>query len=386
MRLAFSIGMRFLKTSKVQTAFIILGIVIGVAVQVFVGSLIEGLQQSLVDGTIGSSPHITIVNSQDSDPFEDDKALYESLAEDERLTAVTKSFSRNGFVSFDEDTTKAVFLRGFDLADAEDIYSFEDSLVEGDIPSADNEVLVGTNFAQDNNLSIGDSIDFLATTDSMEELTIAGIFDLGVASLNEQWLVTDLETSQTLFDEANNLTTIETQIDDVFAADTIASEIDSQVADSNLKTSNWKETNEALLSGLSGQSVSSYMIQVFVLVAVLLGIASVLAISAVQKSKQLGILKAMGIKDKTAGQIFLFQGFVLGTFGALIGAGVGLGLMYTFSIFVQNPDGTPLVPFYFNTQFVILSTVIAIIASTIAAFIPAKNSSRLNPMEVIQNG
>lgn len=386
MKLAFSIGMRFLKTSKVQTAFIILGIVIGVAVQVFVGSLIEGLQQSLVDGTIGSSPHITIVNSQDSDPFEDDKALYESLAEDERLTAVTKSFSRNGFVSFDEDTTKAVFLRGFDLADAEDIYSFEDSLVEGDIPSADNEVLVGTNFAQDNNLSIGDSIDFLATTDSMEELTIAGIFDLGVASLNEQWLVTDLETSQTLFDEANNLTTIETQIDDVFAADTIASEIDSQVADSNLKTSNWKETNEALLSGLSGQSVSSYMIQVFVLVAVLLGIASVLAISAVQKSKQLGILKAMGIKDKTAGQIFLFQGFVLGTFGALIGAGVGLGLMYTFSIFVQNPDGTPLVPFYFNTQFVILSTVIAIIASTIAAFIPAKNSSRLNPMEVIQNG
>lgn len=386
MKLAFSIGMRFLKTSKVQTAFIILGIVIGVAVQVFVGSLIEGLQQSLVDGTIGSSPHITIVNSQDSDPFEDDNALYESLTEDERLTAVTKSFSRNGFVSLDEDTTKAVFLRGFDLADAEDIYSFEDSLVEGDIPSANNEVLVGTNFAQDNNLYVGDAIDFLATTDSMEELTIAGIFDLGVASLNEQWVVTDLETSQTLFDETTNLTSIETQIDDVFAADTIASEIDSQVADSNLKTSNWKETNEALLSGLSGQSISSYMIQVFVLVAVLLGIASVLAISAVQKSKQLGILKAMGIKDKTAGQIFLFQGFVLGTFGALIGAGVGLGLMYTFSIFVQNPDGTPLVPFYFNTQFVILSTVIAIIASTIAAFIPAKNSSRLNPMEVIQNG
>ena len=386
MKLAFSIGMRFLKTSKVQTAFIVLGIVIGVAVQVFVGSLIEGLQQSLVDGTIGSSPHITIVNSQDSDPFEDDNALYESLTEDERLTAVTKSFSRNGFVSLDEDTTKAVFLRGFDLEDAEDIYSFEDSLVEGDIPSANNEVLVGTNFAQDNNLYVGDAIDFLATTDSMEELTIAGIFDLGVDSLNEQWMVTDLETSQTLFDETTNLTSIETQIDDVFAADTIASEIDSQVADSNLKTSNWKETNEALLSGLSGQSISSYMIQVFVLVAVLLGIASVLAISAVQKSKQLGILKAMGIKDKTAGQIFLFQGFVLGTFGALIGAGVGLGLMYTFSIFVQNTDGTPLVPFYFNTQFVILSTVIAIIASTIAAFIPAKNSSRLNPMEVIQNG
>ena len=65
---------------------------------------------------------------------------------------------------------------------------------------------------------------------------------------------------------------------------------------------------------------------------------------------------------------------------------MGLGLMYAFSVFVKNPDGTPLVPFYFDAQFVSLSVIIAIVASTLAAFIPAKNSSKLNPIEVIQNG
>ena len=153
-----------------------------------------------------------------------------------------------------------------------------------------------------------------------------------------------------------------------------------------IRERNWKEQNEQLLSGLTGQSVSSYMIQVFVLLAVLLGIASVLAISVVQKSKQLGILKAMGIKDRTASLIFLFQGFMLGVIGSLLGIGLGIGLSYAFSVFVKNPDGTALVPFFLDIQFIVISFVIAVIATTVAAFIPAKNSSKLNPIEVIKNG
>lgn len=101
-----------------------------------------------------------------------------------------------------------------------------------------------------------------------------------------------------------------------------------------------------MLSGLAGQSASSYMIQVFVLLSVLLGISSVLAVSVVQKSKQIGILKAMGIKDKTASLIFLFQGLLLGIIGSVLGTVLGISLTYVFSNFVTNADGTPLVSFY----------------------------------------
>lgn len=386
MKLPLSIGWRFLKSSKGQTLLIVIGILIGVAVQVFVGSLIEGLQVSLVDGTIGNSSQVTILPEEKGGTFEDEDDLFDQITEDERITAVSKSFSRNGFIIQDEDETVAVFLRGFEFEEANEIYNFEEAVIDGEQPSAENEVLIGKELAEEAELSIGDILEFAATTDSLSELEVVGIFDLGVTSLNESWVVSELETAQGVFEEDNQLTNIETQVDDVFVADTIASDILNEIGDDNFEITNWKEENESLLSGLSGQSVSSYMIQVFVLVAVLLGIASVLAISAVQKSKQLGILKAMGIKDKIAGRIFLFQGFILGTIGSILGALVGIGLMYVFSVFVTNPDGTSLVPFYVDPTFVLLSVGISIIASTIAAFIPAKNSSKLNPIEVIQNG
>ncbi len=386
MKLPLSIGWRFLKSSKGQTLLIVIGILIGVAVQVFVGSLIEGLQVSLVDGTIGNSSQVTILPEEKGGTFEDEDDLFDQITEDERITAVSKSFSRNGFIIQDEDETVAVFLRGFEFEEANEIYNFEEAVIDGEQPSAENEVLIGKELAEEAELSIGDTLEFAATTDSLSELEVVGIFDLGVTSLNESWVISELETAQEVFEEDNQLTNIETQVDDVFAADTIASDILNEIGDDNFEITNWKEENESLLSGLSGQSVSSYMIQVFVLVAVLLGIASVLAISAVQKSKQLGILKAMGIKDKIAGRIFLFQGFILGTIGSILGALVGIGLMYVFSVFVTNPDGSSLVPFYVDPTFVLLSVGISIIASTIAAFIPAKNSSKLNPIEVIQNG
>ena len=386
MKLAFSIGMRFLKKSKGQTLLIIIGIVIGVAVQVFVGSLIDGLQFSLVDGTIGSQPHITIIDEEASETFTEADDLIEELKEDERLTAVSKSFSRNGFILQDEDETSAVFLRGFEFEEADEIYNLEDALVEGKMPAGENEILIGTDFSENTGIEVGDAVEFIATANALEDLEVVGLFDLGVTSLNESWVISELETAQTIFEEEGQLSTIEMQVADVFTAGEIADEIENTIESDGLITTNWEDENESLLSGLMGQSISSIMIQVFVLIAVLLGIASVLAISGVQKSKQLGILKAMGIKDRTAGQIFLFQGFVLGSIGAIVGSAVGIGLMYGFSTFVLNPDGTALVPFYVDPQFVLISAGIAIVASTIAAFIPAKNSSKLNPIEVIQNG
>ncbi len=386
MKLAFSIGMRFLKKSKGQTLLIIIGIVIGVAVQVFVGSLIDGLQFSLVDGTIGSQPHITIIDEEASETFTEADDLIEELKEDERLTAVSKSFSRNGFILQDEDETSAVFLRGFEFEEADEIYNLEDALVEGKMPAGENEILIGTDFSENTGIEVGDAVEFIATANALEDLEVVGLFDLGVTSLNESWVISELETAQTIFEEEGQLSNVEMQVEDVFTAGEIADEIENTIESDGLITTNWEDENESLLSGLMGQSISSIMIQVFVLIAVLLGIASVLAISGVQKSKQLGILKAMGIKDRTAGQIFLFQGFVLGSVGAIVGSAVGIGLMYGFSTFVLNPDGTALVPFYVDPQFVLISAGIAIVASTIAAFIPAKNSSKLNPIEVIQNG
>ncbi len=384
MRLAFKIAKQFLKNNKGQTVLILLGITIGISVQIFIGSLIDGLQLSLVDKTIGSSSHITISPSGRDNFFEDKDDIYSMLRADTRFTQVSSSFDAAGFLLYDEETY-SLLSRGFDFQDANGIYKFDERIIEGRLPNGEREVALGIGLVDELGLNIGDELDFIIPEIALENVTLVGVFDLRIASLNRSWMITEISSAQKLFQREGQISSIETQVENVFDADIIAEDLSMSLSNS-LQVDNWKAQNEELLSGLTGQSASSYMIQVFVLLAVLLGISSVLAISVVQKSRQLGILKAMGIKNKTASQIFLFQGLILGIFGGILGTGLGIGLTYIFSVFVTNPDGTPLVPFYLDYGFVAFSVAIAIIAAMVAAFIPARKSSKLNPIEVIRNG
>lgn len=385
LRLALNIAIRFLKSNKGQTALILIGIAIGVSVQIFIGSLIDGLQKTLVDKTIGSSSHITVVPDRNDKFFEDKDYIIKKLREDDRFSSVSKSLDSSAFLFKDEESYP-ILLRGVKFNDANKIYKFDDKLIEGRMPKDNLEVIIGKNLVEETGIEVGDKVDIITPEGKNKEIKIVGVYDLKVASLNKSWVMTTLNSSRSIFEKDEKLSSIETQVKDVFSADTISKEFKEDLKKENLKSINWKEQNEELLSGLAGQSASSYMIQVFVLLSVLLGISSVLAVSVVQKSKQIGILKAMGIKDKTASLIFLFQGLLLGIIGSVLGTVLGISLTYVFSNFVTNADGTPLVSFYLDYRFIAISVLIAILSATIAALIPARKSSKLNPIEVIKNG
>ena len=385
MKLAFQIATRFLKSSKGQTILIALGIAIGVSVQIFIGSLIQGLQKSLVDTTIGNQPQITLTSNNEEKLIADYEEIVERISENEE-EVINLSVAADGpaLISKDEETY-SILLRGFNIDDADKIFNIKESLVDGALPEKEGEVLLGVDLKEEAGISIGDEIELLANFGDTSTVTVTGFFNLGVASLNKSWTITTLETAQSIFSYDDQVTSINMQLKDVFLADTVADSIKERENSETLVVDNWKAQNEDLLSGLNGQSVSSIMIQVFVMISVLLGIASILAITVVQKSKQIGILKAMGIKDKDSSLIFLFQGLLLGVLGAILGVALGLLLAFTFTKFALNPDGTPVVPLFIDPVFITFSAVIAVAASVIAALIPARTSSKLSPIEVIRN-
>lgn len=386
MALAFKIAARFIKSSKGQTILIVLGIAIGVSVQVFIGTLIQGLQISLIDKTVGSSSQITVTSKNDDRAIDKWKGKVNDIKSlNVGIKNVSEAADFSGFVKYNNKTSP-ILLRGFIFSNADSIYKIKDSLIQGKEPSNDNEVLVGKDLRDNLSVKLGDKITILTPQGKSQQVTITGFYDLKVSSLNNSWIITNMRTAQNMFDFGDKVTSIEMQANDVFTADVVAKAVANKLDSSNLKVDNWKVTNAATLSGLSGQSASSYMIQVFVLLSVILGIASVLAITVMQKSKQLGILKAMGIKDRVASLIFLFEGLILGIFGAIFGVLLGLGLTYSFSKFALNTDGTPLVPLYLDYKFILLSGLIAVVSATIAAVIPAIKSSKLDPIEVIKNG
>jgi lipoprotein-releasing system permease protein len=385
MMLPFKIAVRFLTSNKGQTALIALGIAVGVAVQIFIGSLIQGLQKSLIDKTIGNSPHITITSNTDDEFINKyEKTVNKLITSINGVTNVSVSVENPALIKKD-DKSYSVLIRGMEIEKSDKIYNIKSKIYQGRMPKRNFEVLIGRELRSELGADIGDEIGVLTNTGQVIEFRITGFYDLNVASLNKTWMITSLETAQRAFSLEGKVTSIEMQVSEVFIADEIADKIASSIG-RDFKVDNWKAQNAELLSGLNGQSVSSIMIQVFVLIAVILGIASVLAISVVQKSKQIGILKAMGIKDSTASLIFLFQGLLLGIIGSILGVALGILLSLVFTKFALNPDGKPVVDLYITNKFIGFSALIALASAVLAALIPARRSSQLNPIEVIKNG
>ena len=349
--------------------------------QIFIGLLISGLQDDLINTTVGSAPHITISSIEQNQTFNLSSSMLASYESNEALKHIALLADGSGFMLKDNENA-SILLRGGGQ-DTFDLYQLPSRLIEGRLPINSNEIVVGSVLADNLNLTMNESVDIQSVSNSTQTFKVVGIVDLGVASLNERWAFTTLQSAQDFFNYEDALTSIEFQVNDVFLADEIAS---SLLLTSDLKISNWKESNAQLLSGLNGQSVSSIMIQVFVLVAVILGITSVLAITVLQKSRQIGILKAMGIQDSQASLIFLFQGLLLGVIGSLLGIGLGIGLILAFTTFATNPDGSALIPIQYDLRFISFSALIAIGSALLASLVPARKSSQLSPIEVIRNG
>ena len=379
MKVAFTIAKRFLTYSKGQTLAIMLGIAIGVSVQIFIGLLITGLQTGLIDKTVGNSAHI-IVTQVDDEAFSVTQSGFKPVDD---FTSI--SYAVDGaLVVRVGDTSASALLRSADEG-ALAIYDYEEKLTAGRLPQTDDEVILGNLLAEELGVDVGDTVTLQTFTNETREVTVTGVFDLSVAAINERWMVGTPSGAQSLFGLGNNVTSIEIQVKDVFAADALALTLKDELR-SGYSVVDWKSQNESLLSGLNGQSISSLMIQIFVLISVVLGIASVLAITVLQKSKQIGILKAMGINDTKASLIFLFQGLILGIFGALLGVALGVGLLVSFTTFARNPDGTALIPITFDVPFILFSVGVALVSAMVASLIPANRTRKLSPIEVIRNG
>lgn len=401
MKFELKIALRFMASGKSQTIFIIVGIAVGVAVQIFLGSLINSLQGSLVDETIGNSSHITIRNIEDTVSlaisqttgedlvFRGNQPLFqknldnwallvEEIAKEESVTAISPTLQGTALVK-SSGRDRSVQIKGVVLEDADRIYDISSRMVLG-LPVAEgNTILIGATLAQDLSLTEGDSLNVLLPNGSSVRLIIGGIYDLQNEAANGSLLFMDLRRAQKLFNTGDTVSSIETQITDPFEADVIASQWKQSLG--NVKVEEWMELNQQLLSALSSQSSSSYTIQFFVILSITLGIASVLAVSVIQKSKEIGILKAMGATKKTASQIFILQGFLLGMAGSIAGIGLGILLLTGFN----SAEGLSFSITY-EWRNILLLAVIATSAGAIASVIPARRSANLNPMEAIKNG
>jgi lipoprotein-releasing system permease protein len=396
-RYEWMIALRFLLKGKGQTLLIVLGIAVGVAVQFFLASLIGGLQLSLIDNTVGSAPHINILPADrvakligDSGSLSDNKkALYEErteiyswqqyvsdLKKDPRIVYAAPAANGSGFIERGTSVIP-VFVKGLASPDGLELYKIKAKTIAGIPELASDSALLGKGIADRLTLAIGDKFYLRNNKGDQVFLRVGGIFDLGAAAGNDL-VVMSIDMVRNFFG-IEGVSVIEVQVKDVFTAEKIAREFGRQYE--RVKLESWQEKNRELLTALSSQSSSSDTIQFFVLVSISLGIASVLAIAAVQKQRQLGILKAMGTTNRSASKIFVIQGFLLGSVGSVLGVAFGLLLSYAFMSGTGYAFG-----FEINARTLGTPIILALLASVLASTIPARRAAKLSPIEVIRNG
>jgi lipoprotein-releasing system permease protein len=385
MKLALQIAWRFLKESKKQTILIIIGIAVGVTVQIFIGLLITGLQKSLIESTVGNSSQITIVSRQTGGYIFNYEEVMKKLEDNDEVKNVSYVLETSSFANLGGLQISA-FLRGFNFEKAEGIYGFGEKLIDGSLPKSENEILIGKELAEKYGLKTNDEFQIAVPPLVFlnRDLIISGIFDLKNATLNGSWIISDIETVRKITGKSGAVSKIEMQVDEVFEAKKISKELN--IDDTEVIVENWEDQNEELLSALNGQTISSLLIQIFIIASLAITISSILAISVMNKYRQVGILKAMGLDGKRAFQIFLFQGLILGLIGSILGVLLGTGLLFSFTVFVTNPDGSPVISIYFDPAFLIFSIIIATSSASIASVIPSRKASKLDPVEVIKNG
>lgn len=374
--LSLKIAARFLKSSPGQSALIMAGIAVGIATQIFVGSLITSLQDDLIDSAVGSSAHVTLLPGEGESTVPAGMDTDASDAEELISTAVPVRTLSGIFV--DGDDSVPLSITGGDDDRLDTIYGLSDKMEKGFFRLGENEAVVGTVFAETYGVGPGDELEVLLPSGAPATFDVSGVFDLGQAAANERVVFVDaVSAADALGMDDDEYSAVQIQLSDVFASSEVAERLARRF---DVEAVDWQAENEQLLSGLAAQSGSSAMIQAFVLIAVALGIASTLAISAVQKTRQIGILKAIGMGDAASGRIFLWQAALLGVGGTLGGIALGYGLIALF--------GLVPVPFSIRPEpgFIVLSAAIGITVALLSSVIPARSTSRLDPIEVIQNG
>ena len=392
------IALRFLRQGRTQTAMIVVGIAVGVAVIVFITAMVTGLQANLIERTLGTQAHIRVEPPDEANlilPAE--PGTVQLILEDRRVQrlrsinnwpqvrdtldqlpgiAAVSPVMTGPATARRGDAVESVALMGVDPERYQKIIPIEEDMISGQFRLGAGDAVIGSLLAQDLGLRLGSKLRLEAGEGASAVVNVVGVFELGVRELDSRYVYVDLKQAQSLLDLPGGVTLIDVAVADIFGADAISDRIGGLTS---LKSESWMQSNAQLMNALTSQRLSTNMISIFVAISVAFGIASVLAISVTQRTREIGILRAVGTTREQMLRVFLLQGGVLGMSGSAVGSVAGLGLVAVFNNLGPGLFHIPLPP-----ALIPVAVAAATLTGILAAAVPAWRASRLDPVVAIR--
>jgi lipoprotein-releasing system permease protein len=401
----WTVAIRFLRQGRSQTFLTVIGAAVGVAVIVFMSALLAGVQANMFSRVLSSQAHITISPRDEvarplrnvSDKWELPTILrpaqrlrsidqWQSISNELKLRSNVISVSptaSGSALAVRGESSRAVSLTGITPDDFYRIVNIPEKIVLGSAEMSQGNMLVGVELANKLGIGLGDKIRLrigaVASTDEM--FTIGGIFDLGNKDANERTVYIPLRAAQTLLDVRGGITALGVDLDDPYQAEIVAAELRGSLG---VNAESWIAAFSELFTALRSQQLANFIIRFFVALAVALGIASVLVVTVVQRTSEIGILRAMGASRGQVLRVFLIQGAVIGMVGSIAGSAVGAGFVVLWRFFARNADGSQFFAISLPASLFLATGLIATLTGVLTAILPAIGAARLNPVDAIR--
>jgi lipoprotein-releasing system permease protein len=396
-------AIRFLKEGRMQTMFIISGIAIGVAVIVFMSAMLAGLQANFIKRVLTSQPQIQLLApdevarplrrgakeveaptiqrpTQRTLSIDQWPKIRDQMQAMQEVTVVSPTVSGSA-LAVRGDASRAITITGMDPAVYFKIVRLPDYIVAGEARVTSDDIIVGTELAKDLGATVGDKLNVEAASGASRVLTITGIVDLGSKGTNQRATYVALRTAQSLLNLIGGVTTIDLTVQDIYAAETLAQEIQASIP---VEADSWIKTNAQFFTAVHAQETTNTLIRLFVGLSVAFGIAAVLAVSVIQRSKDIGILRAMGTSRGQILRVFLIQGGLLGLLGSVFGSAMGAAALVFWHNYARQVDGSELFPLILDRALFIASAVLATVTGVAAAITPALRAANLDPVVAIR--
>ena len=397
------VALRFLREGRMQTLLIIVGVAAGVAVIAYITALVNGLQANTVNKTLGTQAHISLrapddavtpswphafgvevmtesqARAQRLRSVANWQALLPLLEQGPEVRTVSPMVSGSG-LALRGEASQSIALMGVDLERYDRMADLRGKRVSGELRLEPGEAVLGTELARDLGLRVGDRFS-VNTGRVSESMRVTALVDLGIKDLNRRTVIVPLRSAQSLLNLPGGATVIELQVHDVWTAEQVAAELRRMLP---YKIESWQETNAQLVSALRAQSISTAVIRIVVAIVVVLGIASVLVVSVVQKQREIGILRAMGATRGQILRVFLLQGAVVGALGSVLGVLLAMLLVWLFTTLAVGPDGQPMFVIHLPPGTAAYTALLATVCGVLAALAPARRAARMDPAQAIR--
>jgi lipoprotein-releasing system permease protein len=390
------------------------GVAVGVMTLVVVMSVMNGFEIDLREKILGTTAHITVLHLG-REGITDYPAVAARVEKIEGVEAVAPFVFVEGILSSKHDSIGAV-IRGVNMESHRRISTIEEKIIEGTmdfdaakgtglepklggyVPPRDGIVL-GAELARNLGVDLNDTVTLISpqviwnplapVPPKMKNFRVVGLFDVGMFEFDSSLAYIDLKTAQEFLGIPDKVNGLEVKVDDVFAAPAVSARINDAVGLPYFAR-DWTVTHEQLWTMLALERHTMFIILSLIILVAAFNILSTLIMIVIEKTREIGIMKAMGATNGAVVRIFVLKGLIIGGVGTALGLGAGLGLcailkkyqfiklpaevyaMRTLPVVVQPPD-------------VIFICLVALGISVAATIYPAWRAARLEPVEAIQH-